>query len=276
MNEDQKPTDDALQTDTQAEVDKTAPQGNDEHAGEEVDTTVSPEKHDTDEKQFRLNKKMSKVEKELAELKRQPKTHDAATLARLDRVFRGNPSEYENWRKESVASGYKDYGSYDQVYGGQTAPQPQQSSGYNPQQILGAVDFVTEVKSIINRYPEFDTTLAEDADDADIRQSNLQFVMDLATKKQALAAKTGKRLTRQAAVDQALVALDPDKYAEQIRNEARYEGMQDAYSKGAGNTSGMSSGSAKPGAVHLDDEDRAVARKLGLTDEDMLDQKKKG
>jgi hypothetical protein len=277
MEEDQLDSS-TLGDDTLDDSNNTALQDNDGHADsatvDKPGTSLPNQEHD---ELTRLRKKVSKIERENAET-RKPKELDQATLAELDEKFRGNPAKYESWRQSFAANGGKDYGSYDEVYGTPGTAQHVQNvptKGVTKEDVWGAVDFVTDVKGFLREYPEFDASLATDEDDAEQKQIELKFIMDTAASKMALAKRQGKPLSKDQARAQALVAFDPDKYTEQVRTSARLAGRQDAYAKGAGTTFGSSAGGTKSQGLGLSDEDRQVARALGITEDEMLAQKKK-
>lgn len=276
MEEDQLDNPALIETDdTPDDSDNPALQHNDGHADpEDVDKKPSlPEDQGHDEI-TRLRQKVSKIEKDNAAM-RKPKELDQATLQELDNQFRGNPTKYETWRRGYVANGGKDYGDYDSVYGTAQNVQNVPAKGITREEVMGAVDFVTEMKGFLRDYPEFDASQAIDEDEADQRNADLKFILDTASSKMALAKSKGKTLSKDQARAQALVALDPDKYTEEIRTSARLAGRQDAYAKAAGTSIGSSTGGTKSQGLSLSDEDRQVARALGIAEDDMLSQKKR-
>lgn len=286
QNQPVAPTDESS---TQQGDDAPAPQPNSsEHAGNQ-DNTVngepspapenSGEQHGgrTEEEFKRLQSKVSKLEKEKNRPRRRvQETIDQSTLQELDRKFSNDPAGYEAWRANITNQGFEDPGSWTQVYRPQQAPTQNfnQSSGQSQEDIYKAIDRVHEVKSFVTAHPEFDPNTAQDEDEAALRRENIDFIMATAASKQALARRQGKNISRADAIKQSLIALDPDRYLQQAQNSARLAGRQDAYASGNGTSATTGGSTSKGDPVVLNDEDRAVARQLGLSEAEMLEQKK--
>ena len=240
----------------------------------EYDASKYVKKEDFD----RLSKKMSAIEKkeaDKAKASKDPKVLDKSTLERLDAEFAGNPGNYESWRREWVKNGGYDYGDYNKVYGSTQAQNVQQvQQKVDPSDVWTMVGFANEVKGFLNEHPEFDSEYLDDPEEATKRQMELKFLFETANARQEVSRSQGKNLPRSQALQQALVALDPEKYLSEATTNGRYAGMQDAFNRGAGRSSGLSSGGSKTGEVQLTDEDRLVAKKLGLSEKDMLEEKK--
>lgn len=213
----------------------------------------------------------------------QPKELDEITAQALNKQFHGNRAGYEQWRQKWVAEGGIDYGAYDQVYQGYDPSRHVQNTqtagtGGTPsmtqQDVYKAVDFITDIKGLLKKFPELDSSQASSPEDKKSREGRLKFVVDTADSKQALAQQEGKQLNRDQAIEESLIALDPTKYTEQAIADAQLTGMQDALAKGAGTTMGSSTASTKASDVQLSDDDKAVAKQLRISEEDMLKQKK--
>jgi hypothetical protein len=287
MNEDQSndsaldQQDDSQLGDTQDQGDQASLQTDTGHDDSSAKNPKAPQKSHgketvTPEEYKRLQGKVSKLEKDIAAQSKAPKkelSYDERVQA--DRMFNGNPALYETWRKKFVSEGGTDYGSYDKVYGGQGGATNSTRGEISPEDLTNKVDFIVDVKDFVRRYPEFNIDNIEDETEAEVVEEELDFVLRTAAQLQARARKAGKPLSKEDAQRKALVALDPDKYLNEERENGRIAGMQDAYSKGLG--SGIGSGSAKGKArdIGLTDDDKAVAKMLRITEDKFLEQKKR-
>lgn len=276
--------------DTSGDQDPTPPQSNTEHGENGVQNSSTPsDDHGTVSKEDyqRLQAKVSKLEKQVSTSgkantqQQQPTPQGGYELSEDDRVkayqmFNGNPALYENWRRQWVARGGRDYGSYSDVFGSNNGGTPANNTNQNSNtDDTSRIDFIVEVKSFVKEHPEFDVDDAADDDEREAREANLEFVFRTAHQRQELAERRGKPISRNQAIQQALVALDPDKYLNQERENGRLAGAQDALSKGTGSGVGSGSAKGKGREIGLTDEERDIAKQLGISEEQMLEQKKR-
>lgn len=192
---------------------------------------------------------------------------DWATANQLNAMFRGNPDAYENWRKEWVASGGRDYGPYDEVYNNKNPDQAQQIDvNAIAQTVQTRVSENMEWKSALKEFfkdvPEMDPENVA-GDDVAAKQAQEKF------DRIAAIADVMRRATPSLSRKESLIAAwnslpeNMGKTIEAAKRAGELGGYAAANASGVGSVGGISGGKTKgePSKIHLNAQESAYYQK---------------